>query len=112
MEDKTKLLKYIAKRNKKVAEVSISAPKPVWYKRPLDHSEFLTKKGKDGNFYVRHNEWSKTVFIGPYTTTDETREIIDSYVNTSLKLGGVEHKVDSRVHSIIIQNPDEFLHEA
>jgi hypothetical protein len=113
MEDKTKLKEYITKRRKGIVETSkveVSTTKPVaWYKRPLESSEFITKKGKDGNFYVKHNEWSKTIWIGPYSSTEETRSIIDSYVDTSLKLG-IEHKVDSRVHSITIDNPDDFFY--
>jgi len=112
MESKDKLKKYIDKRRKMrvgVSQVETSSPKPVlWYKRPLDHSEFLTSKGKDGKLYVRHKEWFRKVWIGPYTSTEETQEIIDSYVNTSLKLG-IQSKIDSRVHSIIIENPDEFF---
>jgi hypothetical protein len=110
MEDKTKLKEYIAKRKKTASlkPVEVKTVKQAWYQRPLQEDEFIVKKGKDNKFYIRHDEWSETIFIGPYKDTYDVNEIIKSYVKASLEMS-LDKKLDSRVHSISIDNPKEFF---
>lgn len=108
MEDKTKLKEYISRRRKVPKPVEVKKVKLAWYQRPIMKEEFVTKKGRDNKLYVRHNEWSKTIFIGPYKNTEEVNEIINSYINASLETS-LDKKLDSRVHSISIENPNEFF---
>lgn len=110
MEDKTKLKEYISRRRKAPKPVEVKEVKLAWYQRPIMKEEFVTKKGRDNKLYVRHNEWSKTIFIGPYKNTEEVNEIINSYINASLETS-LDKKLDSRVHSISIDNPKEFFNE-
>ena len=92
-----------------VKTVEIKEVKIPWYKRPLAHDEFITKESKDGKLYVRHKEWSRRIWIGPYKNETETKEIIDSYVNESLRTTSLDKKVNSNVHSLIIENEKEFF---
>jgi len=92
-----------------VKTVEIKEVKIPWYKRPLEHGEFITRESKDGKLYVHHKEWSKRVWIGPYKTETETKEIIDSYVDASLKTPSLDKKTNSNVHSIIIEDESEFF---
>jgi hypothetical protein len=110
MEDKTKLKEYIAKRRKETKPVDIKPVKLAWYQRPINREEFITKKGRDNKLYVRHNEWAKSVYIGPYNDTHEVNEIIKSYEEISSKMT-LDKKLDNRVHSIYIENPKEFFNE-
>jgi hypothetical protein len=101
------LTKRKARRSVKVTEVSTPSIEP-WYKRPLDKSEFSYKLAKNGRYYVRHKEWGNTVWVGPYTTIDAAERIIESYVVESLK-DTLDKKADSSIHSVIIDNPEEFF---
>ena len=112
MEDKSKLKEYISKRRKAIPEkpVEIKQVKLPWYQRPLMKEEFVTKKGRDKKLYIRHPEWSETIFIGPYKNMKEVDEVINSYVDVSLQMT-LERKLDSRIHSIKIENPKEFFND-
>ena len=114
IEYKQELSALLQKRKAKITKVQVtpleeitSKPTP-WYKRPLSESEFRFKLAKDGNYYVRHNEWGKTTWIGPYDGLPSVDAVIHSYVVESLK-DSLDKKVDSSVHSIIIDNPEEFF---
>ena len=110
MEDKTILKKYISKRKKEkpIVVTDIKPVKVAWYERPLSKEEFIIREAKDKKLYIRHKEWSETIYIGPYKTKKEVDEIIDSYINTSLEMS-LSKKIDSRVHSILIESPDDFF---
>ena len=114
IEGKDEIYAFIQRRKAKINHVGI---KPVeatevkhlpWYRRPLDKSEFRYKLAKNGRYYVRHKEWGNTVWIGPYTTVDVVEKIIESYVVESLK-DTLDKKTDSSIHSVIIDNPEEFF---
>ena len=111
MEDKTILKEYISRRRKpaKVETVNVAPVKVAWYQRPLEKGEFSYRVGKDNKkFYIQHNEWSKHIFVGPYDDTKVVNEIIDSYVMASLS-NAIGKKLDKRVHSVRIDNPEEFF---
>jgi hypothetical protein len=114
IEGKDEIYAFIQRRKAKINHIGI---KPVetaevkhlpWYRRPLDKSEFRYKLAKNGRYYVRHKEWGNTVWIGPYTTVDAVEKIIESYVVESLK-DNLDKKTDSSIHSVIIDNPEEFF---
>ena len=105
MDNKEKLKEYINKRNRKT-EYPVIGIKPVkmpWYKRELLPIEFTHKKAKNGKFYIRHDEWSPNIWIGPYETESDVNEIVQSYVSASLTTG-LSKNLDSRVHSLIIDD--------
>ena len=101
---------FIKNRRKEIKEETITDKirKLPWYRRPLERNEFTSRKGKDGNFYVQHVEWHKTIFIGPYKTVNEAEDIIDSYLSESQKIH-LDKKLDSRVHSIQIEDYANFF---
>lgn len=92
-----------------IKTVEIKEVKIPWYKRPLEHDEFISRQGVDGKLYVHHKEWSNRVWIGPYKNEKETKEIIDSYVNASLRTPSLDKKTNSKVHSLIVENEKEFF---
>jgi hypothetical protein len=110
MEDKTKLKEYISRRRKATAvkPVEVKEVKLAWYQRPIMREDFVTKKGRDNKLYIHHNEWSETIFVGPYNNTHEVTDIINSYIVASLE-APLDRKLDSRIHSIKIENPKEFF---
>ena len=87
---------------------SIQEVKVPWYKRPLNKSEFTTRQAKNGKFYVRHDEWGKKTWIGPYNNTSETNWIIDSYVLESLK-EPLDKKTNNNIHSVVIEDENIFF---
>lgn len=105
---------FIQRRKAKINSVGVKPVETVevkqlpWYRRPLDKSEFRYKLAKNGRYYVRHKEWGNTTWIGPYTTVDAAERIIESYVVESLK-DTLDKKTDSGIHSVIIDNPEEFF---
>lgn len=106
------LNEYIKKRTGKNKPVEKPQPqleeKIPWYKRPIFRDEFIVKKGKDNKYYLKHNEWKPNIWVGTYDTIKECNEIIDSYVNKSLKQND-NLKLDSRIHSVIIDNEKDFF---
>ena len=79
-----------------------------WYRRQLDRNEFTYKKGKDGKFYVQHDEWHETIYVGPYKSVHEAEDIINSYLTESQKIH-LDKKLDSRIHSVKIENHNDFF---
>lgn len=111
IEDKIEISNFINKRRAKIKrpEIEPLTDKPTpWFKRPLDKSEFRHKLAKNGRYYVRHKEWGERTWIGPYRTIDDVNSIINSYVVESLK-GPLDRKYDDSIHSVIIDNPEEFF---
>ena len=88
--------------------VELKEIKVPWYRRPLDHSEFFSREGKDGKFYVHHKEWAKRVWIGPYDNITDAKEIINSYVLESCK-DTLDKKPTNNIHSIIVENESNFF---
>ena len=111
MNDREALSSFIRKRRKTpsvcVNKASIKEVKLPWYKRPLDKSEFTTRIAKNGKYYIKHAEWSKRIWVGPYSTQKEADEIIESYVIESLK-DSIARKVNNKVHSVTIDNENDF----
>ena len=79
-----------------------------WFKRPLAFEEFICKEGRDNNYYVRHKEWGKRIWIGPYSSKKDAEKIIKAYVAESIK-APLDTKVNNKVHSIIIENAEKFF---
>jgi hypothetical protein len=108
-----KIAEFVRKKrvihDDEVKNVEIKEVKIPWYKRPLEASEFVTRKGKDKKYYVQHNEWSKRVWIGPYNNENEAKSIIESYVFESLRTASLDKKTNNKIHSIIIENEKEFF---
>ena len=82
--------------------------KTPWYKRPLERNEFSYRKAKDNKFYVRHKEWSKKTWIGPYDTEHDVNVIVTSYVLESLK-EPLDRKTNKNIHSICVENDNVFF---
>lgn len=111
IEDKIEISNFINKRRAKIKrpEIEQVTDKPTpWFKRPLEKSEFKHKLAKNGRYYVRHKEWGERTWIGPYRTIDDVNSIINCYVVESLK-GPLDRKYDDSIHSVIIDNPEEFF---
>ena len=106
-----KIAEFVRKKriiHDETPKVEIKEVKTPWYKRPLEASEFITRKGKNKKYYIQHKEWSKRVWIGPYENIKEVDSIIKSYVNESLKTT-LDKKVNSNVHSLTVE--DELFFE-
>lgn len=101
---------FIKNRRKevKVETIADKVRKLPWYRRQLERKEFTYQKGNDGHFYVRHQDWSKTIWIGPYKTEGEAEAIISSYLTESQKTY-LDKKLDNRVHSVQIENYESFF---
>lgn len=114
IDDRNEISTFIKKRRAKNSFVKPASVEPVsakpipWYKRPLAKEEFSHKLAKNGRFYVRHHEWLTNVWIGPYRNMEDVKAIIDSYVVESLK-SSLYKKYDENIHSVIIDNPEEFF---
>ena len=114
IEDRKRISDFIQKRKiKSVQTTSIDVDTNVkihtpWFRRPLGENEFTHKLAKNGRYYVRHKEWSERVWIGPYRDINDVKTIIQSYVVESLK-SNLDKKMDSSIHSVIIDNPEEFF---
>ena len=114
IDDRKELSDFINKRRKRVTIkepevlVELSPEKMPWYKRPLQKNEFRYKLAKNGRWYVRHKEWSPTIWVGPYADMWIAERIIESYVTESLK-STLDKKINSDIHSVIIDNPSEFF---
>jgi hypothetical protein len=115
IENKSELSQFIKKRRK---PTSLEITKPVthvtqeklpWYKRPLERTEFTSKMARNGNYYIRHKEWGKGIWIGPYTCVADVEKVITSYLVESLKQP-LDRKVDNNVHSLTIDNEEEFFY--
>ena len=78
----TNIASFVTKHRKQINEVSIKEKikNLPWYKRPIERSAFISRKAKDGKYYVRHNEWAEKIWIGPYNTIGDVDKIIDSYI--------------------------------
>lgn len=105
-----KIAEFIKSRRKeeKVESICEIIAKTPWYRRQLTRDEFIHKKAKDGKFYVQHNEWHRTIWIGPYKDKDEAEEIITSYLEESKK-SHLDRKIDSKVHSLKIEDELSFF---
>ena len=113
IEDRKALSDFINRRRKKSISISedmggLTMDKMPWYKRPLQKNEFRYKLARNGRYYVRHKEWSPTIWVGPYADIGAAETIIDSYVIESLK-SALDKKLNSNIHSVIIDNPSEFF---
>ena len=114
MEDyKEKLKEFIYKNKKKtnIATVSLKTDKKFvpWFKRPLEENEFSRLKAKNNKWYVRHKEWGKNIFIGPYDEEKDACDIIKSYVDVSLNGDILKEQKSNNIHSLTIENTNEFF---
>ena len=96
------------KRKAAIQKAEIKEVKTPWYRRPIDRNAFTVRMGKDNNYYVHHNEWSKRTWIGPYSDTVDVLMIIESYVMESLK-GTLDKKPMDSVHSLVVENEKDFF---
>lgn len=104
-----KIAEFVRRKHKIATQkVEIKEVKTPWYRRPIERDAFTIKMGKDNNYYVQHNEWSKRTWIGPYKDTVEAHLIIESYVMESLK-GTLDKKPMDSVHSLVIENENDFF---
>ena len=113
LEERNKISDFITKRKtiKKVEMPEVqSIDKVPWYKRPLEKGEFKYRLAKNGKYYIRHNEWSEVVWIGPYNNPSEVESIVNSYIEESLK-NPLDRKFLNHgvVHSVTIDNPSTFF---
>ena len=104
-----KIAEFVRRKRKIAAQkVEIKEVKAPWYKRPIDRNAFTIRMGKDNNYYVQHNEWSKRTWIGPYSDAVDAYMIIESYVMESLK-GTLDKKPMDSVHSLVVENEKDFF---
>ena len=85
---------------KDIKEIDIKETKTPWYLRPLSHEEFITKKNDEGRFYIRHTEWNKGVWIGPYASQKDADKIIQTYVDDSFK-HPLDRNKNENIHSVV-----------
>jgi hypothetical protein len=102
---------FVSKHRKKIKEITIeekidSLP---WYKKPIDKNHFSYKKGKDGKYYVTHNEWSKHTWIGPYNTIQDAHNVIKEYESLSNEEPLNRLNIKTHIHSVYIDEPKEFF---
>ena len=104
-----KIAEFVRRKRKIAAQkVEIKEVKTPWYRRPIDRNAFTVRMGKDNNYYVQHNEWSKRTWIGPYSDAVDALMIIESYVFESLK-GTLDKKPMDSVHSLVVENEKDFF---
>ena len=104
-----KIAEFVRRKRKIAAQkVEIKEVKTPWYRRPIDRNAFTVRMGKDNNYYVHHNEWSKRTWIGPYSDAVDAHMIIESYVMESLK-GTLDKKPMDSVHSLVVENEKDFF---
>lgn len=98
-----KIAEFVLKKRviKDTKDVGIKETKTPWYRRPLNHDEFITRKNDEGRFYVRHVEWNSGVWIGPYSSQKSADEIIQSYVDDSLKQP-FDKEGNKNIHSVLL----------
>ena len=101
---------FVASKRKaiKVETICDKIKKLPWYRRPIDKESFISRKGKDGNLYVHHLEWSKYTWIGPYQTQKEVDDVINVYVTESLK-APLERKQHKLIHSLCVEDDNFFV---
>lgn len=91
-----------------VESIGTKVKKLHWYQKPINKEDFTSRRSKDGKLYLRHTEWHKTIWIGPYTNEGEVNTIINSYVEESQK-EPLNRKLDvSKVHSVHIEDESFF----
>ena len=101
---------FVAKKHKSVKSESLEEKikKLPWYRRPIERTAFVSRKAKNGKLYVHHCEWSEHVWIGPYSSDKEVLDIINSYINESLK-SPLDKRQTNLVHSVWVEDQKEFF---
>lgn len=80
-----------------------------WYEKPIYRSNFSIRIGKDGKIYIRHSEWDKNIYIGPYDTMIDANNVMDAYVKAS-KIGPLDrHCNEYAVSSVHVENDKLFF---
>ena len=107
----TDISTFVAKHRRQIKDITIEEKinELPWYKRPIEREAFISKKAKDGKYYVRHIEWSDKIWIGPYHTNKDAEEIIDSYVTKSSVTPLNKITSDKEIHSVYIENANTFF---
>ena len=102
---------FVAKHRRQIKPISIEekVKQLPWYKRPIERDAFTTRKAKDGKYYVRHVEWAEAIWIGPYRTTKDCDDIINSYVKKSFVKPLDKITSDREIHSVYVDNADKFF---
>lgn len=78
---------------------------PKWFQKQITADQFEIKQNKDGKYFAHHEEWKKTIWIGPYDTEEEINKVIDSYVSVTKRPFG-KRKELKNVHSILMDEKD------
>ena len=101
---------FVAKKRKqvKVETIEDKIKKLPWYRRPIEKTAFVSRKAKDGKFYVHHCEWAKEVWIGPYKDDNEVLDIINAYVTESLK-SPLDKAPRNSIHSVWVEDYKKFF---
>ena len=105
-----KLKEFILRKRvvKDSQTTEIKEVKIPWYKRPLERSEFYYRKAINDKLYVRHEEWAKHTWIGPYDTKKDVENVVDAYVRESFK-APLDRKENRNIHSITVENEPQFF---
>jgi len=102
---------FVAKHRRQVKSISIEekVKQLPWYKRPIERGAFTSRKAKDGKYYVRHEEWAETIWIGPYKSMKDCDDIINSYVEKSSVKPLDRITPDREIHSVYVDDVDKFF---
>lgn len=102
---------FVAKHRRQVKSISIEekVKQLPWYRRPIERGAFTSRKAKDGKYYVRHEEWAETIWIGPYKSPKDCDDIINSYVEKSFVKPLDRITVDKKIHSVYVDDVDKFF---
>jgi hypothetical protein len=105
-----KIAEFVRKKRviKDAPKIDFKEVKVPWYRRPLEREEFTFRKAKNASYYVRHIEWGKHVWIGPYKTIDDVNGIINAYLEESLK-EPLDRKSNCNIHSITVDDETAFF---
>lgn len=102
---------FVARHRKQSNDISVDKDTSLlpWYMKPIFKSDFISRKAKDGKYYVRHKEWAKEIWIGGYDTIKDVDKIIDSYVKQSSIAPLNRITSSDEIHSVYISNEKTFF---
>ena len=82
-----------------------------WYEKVITKDDFITRQGKDGNLYVRHNGWGNNIYIGPYSTDKDVNEVICSYIKASEIAPLHKHCNLKEISHVVIEDDNLFFND-
>ena len=93
----------------KEATIEEKIDKLPWHMKPIEKTAFKHRKAKDGQYYVRHNEWSDKVWIGPYKSITDVHKVIKSYIELSKEEPLNRITATNDLHSVYVEDMKKFF---